>query len=149
MPEEGIFVGVRLRPPVAHERGQKPCFVIKDDNVLKVQTENVETRTAFEGTYTFDAALDSSIGIVGNEKCYEVMGRRMVKHLFEGFNTCLFAYGQTGSGKTTTIMGDKDTGLGLLPRVVDDVFKEAESLRKKRVPGRAADADDGGLQRDN
>jgi len=60
-------------------------------------------------SFAFDVAMDStdpnSPDYVSQEKCYEIMGGRMVEHLKQGFNTCLFCYGQTGTGKTTTIMG--------------------------------------------
>lgn len=53
-----------------------------------------------------DSTDPLSSDYVSQEKCYEIMGQRMVEHMMQGFNTCLFCYGQTGTGKTTTIMGN-------------------------------------------
>ena len=39
------------------------------------------------------------------DKCYQLMAKRMVDHVLSGYFSCLFCYGQTGTGKTTTIMG--------------------------------------------
>ncbi|CAK9092549.1 unnamed protein product [Durusdinium trenchii] len=80
-----------------------------------------------------DSTDPNSPEYVSQERCYELMGERMVQHMLQGFNTCLFCYGQTGTGKTTTIMGnDKPRSeRGLLMRLVDDVFAEAEKRREE------------------
>lgn len=68
-------------------------------------------------------------------KCYDLMCKRMVGHILEGYNTCLFCYGQTGTGKTTTIMGDPkakgEKELGVLLRLLNDVFNEAARMREE------------------
>eukprot|EP00927_Polykrikos_kofoidii_P004661 TRINITY_DN11846_c0_g1_i1.p1 TRINITY_DN11846_c0_g1~~TRINITY_DN11846_c0_g1_i1.p1 ORF type:complete len:1073 (+),score=234.63 TRINITY_DN11846_c0_g1_i1:25-3243(+) len=128
---EAITVGVRLRPLVPHEHGQKPCFAIKETDVSIIQgvVENVK-----DGPWRFDYAMDSSaeaIDKVDNKRCYELMGRRMVDQVLDGFNTCLFCYGQTGTGKTTTIMGDPMNGKGLLPMLLGDICEEADAMRAR------------------
>lgn len=59
--------------------------------------------------FAFDCAMDStdpnSANYVSQDKCYNLMARRMVDHVLGGYFSCLFCYGQTGTGKTTTIMG--------------------------------------------
>lgn len=50
--------------------------------------------------------------------------------LQNGENCLLFAYGPTGSGKTFTVQGGAGEDRGLLPRVVEVVWK---SLEKKEV----------------
>ncbi|BGP33502.1 hypothetical protein JCM10296v2_005306 [Rhodotorula toruloides] len=52
--------------------------------------------------------------------------------LQNGGNCLLFAYGPTGSGKTFTVQGGAGEDRGLLPRVVEVVWK---SLEKRATPG--------------
>lgn len=136
---ESIWVGMRLRPLVERERGQRHCLRIEDKQVY-VSTEALDAKQQLDvqkKAFAFDVAMDStdpnSPEYVSQERCYELMGERMVQHMLQGFNTCLFCYGQTGTGKTTTIMGnDKPRSeRGLLMRLVDDVFAEAEKRREE------------------
>lgn len=136
---EPIWVGMRLRPLVNHEIGQEKCLTIEGNQVSIVEDVIDTDRKAAvpndfdrKSTFAFDVAMDStdesSPSFVSQEKCYEIMGRRMVDHMLQGFNTCLFCYGQTGTGKTTTIMGKAQpkSERGLLMRLVDDVFEEVD-----------------------
>ncbi|CAE7577343.1 Kif14 [Symbiodinium natans] len=136
---EPIWVGVRLRPLVNHEIGQEKCLNIEGNEVSIVEDaidtdRKVAVTSDFDrkSTFAFDVAMDStdesSPSFISQEKCYEIMGRRMVGHMLQGFNTCLFCYGQTGTGKTTTIMGKAQpkSERGLLMRLVDDVFEEVD-----------------------
>jgi len=128
---EPIMVGMRMRPMVGHEKGQPHCIKIRD-NVVSIVGE-VADETSKE--YAFDHAMDStdptSPNYCSQSRCYELMGRRMVDHMMQGYNTCLFCYGQTGTGKTTTLMGKTSPGSeqGLLLRLVHDVFAEVERQR--------------------
>ncbi|XP_042479638.1 kinesin-like protein KIN-14B isoform X2 [Macadamia integrifolia] len=42
----------------------------------------------------------------------------------DGYNVCIFAYGQTGTGKTFTMEGKPDCP-GIVPRAIDELFKQA------------------------
>ncbi|BGP09522.1 hypothetical protein JCM10049v2_005395 [Rhodotorula toruloides] len=53
--------------------------------------------------------------------------------LQNGENCLLFAYGPTGSGKTFTVQGGAGEERGLLPRVVEVVWKSLE--KKRAMPG--------------
>merc|ERR1719482_998069 len=82
--------------------------------------------------------MDSSLvethpDFCSQKRCYELMVKRMVSHVFQGYSTCLFCYGQTGTGKTTTIMGkmDEPEDYGVLLRLLNDVFTEADSQREE------------------
>jgi len=136
---EPIWVGMRLRPFVDRERGQAPCLRIEDNQVYVVEdaVDSERRLDMHKSLFAFDVAMDStdrsSPNYVSQEKCYEIMGARMLQHTLQGFNTCLFCYGQTGTGKTTTIMGSASppSERGLLMRLVDDIFEEVE----KRTSG--------------
>jgi golgin subfamily B member 1 len=82
---------------------------------------------------------------VTQAQCFEVIGRPLLQHAFDGFNSTLTAYGQTGSGKTHTIFcskrkapttaeeqhnhqaedSDEDNHLGVIPRICSELFIEA------------------------
>ncbi|KZT07506.1 kinesin-domain-containing protein [Laetiporus sulphureus 93-53] len=50
----------------------------------------------------------------------------------DGYNVCVFAYGQTGSGKSFTMEGGTtEATVGMIPRAVEQVFREAEQLKSK------------------
>eukprot|EP00913_Durusdinium_trenchii_P010965 g10291.t1 len=106
---ESIWVGMRLRPLGERERGQRHCLRIEDKQVY-VSTEALDAKQQLDvqkKAFAFDVAMDSTDpNSPEYERCYELMGERMVQHMLQGFNTCLFCYGQTGTGKTTTIMGN-------------------------------------------
>jgi len=131
--EGGIVVGVRLRPFVGYEQGQKQCMTITNGNMVSIIGEVAGKESK---DFQFDEAMDSSdpnsSEFVGQAKCYELMAERMVDHVFQGYNTCLFCYGQTGTGKTTTIMGKTTpaTEQGLLLRLLSDVFIESDRLTR-------------------
>jgi type II secretory ATPase GspE/PulE/Tfp pilus assembly ATPase PilB-like protein len=44
---------------------------------------------------------------------FNAVGKKVVTHTLEGYNSCIFVYGQTGSGKTFTMMGNSS---GLMQR---------------------------------
>lgn len=133
-----IIVGMRMRPMVGHEQGQKPCVDIngKDVSVI-VDNLNEHDRSQHPnvGPWRFDVAMDSSdsssSSFVSNDQCYELMGRPLVVQVLQGYNSCLFCYGQTGTGKTATIMGYPGLGPGLLPRMLEDLMGEAEKMRQQ------------------
>lgn len=54
---------------------------------------------------------------------------------FDGYNAAVLAYGQTGSGKTFT-MGTSNVGvseeeMGIIPRVIGELFSEIEKRKNK------------------
>jgi len=131
-----IKVGMRMRPMVGHEEGQKPCILISDKNVSCI-SENLSKHDKEMhpnvGPWTFDYAMDSSQkdspDFCGNDGCYDQMGKPLVQALLDGYNSCLFCYGQTGTGKTATIMGYPGLGKGLLPRMLEDLMEAADEMR--------------------
>lgn len=145
-----IIVGLRMRPFVPADyittvssssrktlssgKDQVPCFIFRDNLVSVCKESQLDEKSKSEGPWKFDLAMDSSDSsketFVDNDKCYQLMGRRMIDDVLNGFNTCLFCYGQTGTGKTTTIMGDPQNGPGLLRRLLDDVFIEANKMKQ-------------------
>lgn len=85
------------------------CLTISG-NVVHVDPNVAEqSQKAKVSEFAFDCAMDSTDpdapDYVSQDRCYDLMAKRMVDHVLGGYFSCLFCYGQTGTGKTTTIMG--------------------------------------------
>ncbi|KAJ3225554.1 kinesin-like protein Klp8 [Clydaea vesicula] len=83
--------------------------------------------------FCFDRCFNSSNKSDANfytnqETLYDEVGKEVLDHSFQGFNTCLFAYGQTGSGKSYTMMGTEND-VGVIPRFCKDLFKKIENFK--------------------
>mmetsp|Transcript_15676 Transcript_15676/g.36754 ORF Transcript_15676/g.36754 Transcript_15676/m.36754 type:complete len:916 (-) Transcript_15676:181-2928(-) len=129
---EAIKVGVRLRPFVAHEQGQKKCLLIKG-NVVSVAGDGKESRKEYAVDVAMDSTDPSNKDYCSQEKCYKLMAQPLVDSILKGYNVCLFAYGQTGTGKTTTIMGkvDSPNDQGILVRMLRDIFTMSDDINRK------------------
>jgi len=134
---EAVCVGVRLRPFVAYESGQEQCLTIEDNTVHVDPMVAEQSQKAKVLEFAFDCAMDStdpdSRSYVSQDKCYQMMAKRMVDHVLGGYFSCLFCYGQTGTGKTTTIMGKVEpvSEQGLLLRLMNDLFAEMADLQSQ------------------
>jgi hypothetical protein len=49
------------------------------------------------------------------------VGKKLITHVLDGYNGCVFVYGQTGSGKTYTMCGDNN---GLMQRSFVELFSK-------------------------
>ena len=114
-----VRVAVRARPLVAKERVERAreCLSYPRANAVLLG----ESRA-----FRFDDAFGP--GATQGE-VYERLVSPLVESCFRGYNATVLAYGQTGSGKTYT-MGSgcfdvADDEIGIIPRVVNDVFAEA------------------------
>ena len=56
---------------------------------------------------------------------FHAVGRKLLMHTLEGYNSCVFVYGQTGSGKTYTMMGNSS---GLMQRSFNELFHRLNRL---------------------
>eukprot|EP00466_Bigelowiella_natans_P019752 jgi/Bigna1/57911/fgenesh1_pm.37_\ len=77
------------------------------------------------------------------DKVYQVSVVPLVAACFEGYNATVLAYGQTGSGKTYTMgSGNKrnldDEKVGIIPRVVREVFRLTKEKGEQRVEVRVS-----------
>lgn len=133
--DETVFVGVRLRPFLGYEARQH-CFTASR-NVISVRAPD-RKKTDFAFDCVMDSTDASKPNYVSQEKCYDMIGRRIVQHSISGYHACLFCYGQTGSGKTFSCMGKKgEAERGLLPRLLQDLLSQMESLPSGQVHCRA------------
>eukprot|EP00929_Paragymnodinium_shiwhaense_P067785 TRINITY_DN34083_c0_g1_i1.p1 TRINITY_DN34083_c0_g1~~TRINITY_DN34083_c0_g1_i1.p1 ORF type:complete len:1357 (-),score=345.87 TRINITY_DN34083_c0_g1_i1:52-4122(-) len=134
---ETILVGLRLRPPIPREKGQRRIVTVEctgrpgDEGIVHVEPAGkVEKDLRFQIDAPMDSTDRTSANFTSQERVFEIFGLRMVDHALSGYNSAIFAYGQTGTGKTTTIMGDAQPPeeRGLLPRVIYELFARRASI---------------------
>ncbi|KAH7832450.1 kinesin 8A [Monocercomonoides exilis] len=126
---ERMNVVVRARPEtiVEHDKGQRVLNFIDDCSISFNSTDSASgsfqtvpnMKKASEQVYTFDHVFDS---YAGQEEVYKNSAKKIVPFVFDGFNCSIFAYGATGSGKTYTMLGNEIVGLGIIPRVLNDIY---------------------------
>jgi hypothetical protein len=74
-------------------------------------------------SFAFDHVWDTE----QSAELFEAVGRQVIDHASNGYNSSVFAYGQTGSGKTHTMYGTPEQP-GLIPRICSGLFAN-EALR--------------------
>ncbi|ORC86264.1 kinesin-like protein, partial [Trypanosoma theileri] len=142
---ESVKVAVRVRPFSERENNASLTSIVTmnvKNKVVTIKNQNSKEKNPTSGkkSFQFDNVFwsletpDESGGRpVGQLDVYEAIGRPLVRHAFNGFNSCLFAYGQTGSGKTYTMMGGDTTSLGgvdagVTPRLCLELFQTREQI---------------------
>lgn len=119
-----VKVAVRVRPLSGPEKARSEGSCVRYPNPNQV--------VIGKRPFTFDHLFkpeSKQLEIFGN--CVEPLLSKFVK----GYNATILAYGQTGSGKTFT-MGTSSARnlskekLGIVPRVIGDLFKKFENESK-------------------
>ena len=120
-----VKIAVRVRPFNSRERERKAFNVIvMKDKSTAITNPNNKNETK---TYTFDYSywsMDSDQPqFASQDMVYNDLGKDMLNHAFDGYNTCIFAYGQTGSGKSYTMLGAPGHDQrGIIPRTCEELF---------------------------
>ncbi|ORC90166.1 putative Unc104-like kinesin [Trypanosoma theileri] len=139
---EAVHVAVRVRPPFRGEAAQE--IVVAMDPSHK--TVHVKDRMDDQQVFSVDMPVWSCVGKaldgsapISQATLYEMVGRPLLDHALDGFNSTLMAYGQTGSGKTYTMMGDISLNLddnedvlnnseeGIIPRLCREMFQQIQN----------------------
>ena len=121
-----VRVAVRARPLVAKERVERAreCLSYPKANTVVLG----ESRA-----FRFDDAFGPN---ATQAEVYDRLVSPLVESCFRGYNATVLAYGQTGSGKTYTMGSGNadlfDDDLGIIPRVVKDVFAESNARFESR-----------------
>ena len=121
-----VRVAVRARPLVAKERVERAreCLSYPKANTVVLG----ESRA-----FRFDDAFGPN---ATQAEVYDRLVSPLVESCFRGYNATVLAYGQTGSGKTYTMGSGSadlfDDDLGVIPRVVKDVFAESNARFESR-----------------
>ncbi|KAB2004652.1 hypothetical protein ES319_D11G214100v1 [Gossypium barbadense] len=119
-----VKVAVHIRPFIGDERTQgcKECVTVTPG---KPQVQIGTHSFTFDQVYGNGGSPSSSM--------FEECVGPLVDGLFQGYNATVLAYGQTGSGKTYT-MGTAtkdDCQTGLIPQVMNELFKKIETLKRR------------------
>ena len=133
---DSVKVAVRVRPFNDREKANSLISVIRMSTLRKtVSVRNPDQKEGGTSTYPFDSVFWSMDGMDEDGKppaqqqdVYAEIGKPLIAHAFNGYNSCLFAYGQTGSGKTHTMMGGgsfsaDDPEAGVIPRLCAELFQ--------------------------
>nr|CAH7764965.1 unnamed protein product [Callosobruchus chinensis] len=69
------------------------------------------------------------------DEVFDIVAKPLISRVLEGYNCTIFAYGQTGSGKTYTITGPPKSyaDRGIIPRIIQHMFKQNEKISPKAV----------------
>eukprot|EP01028_Stygiella_incarcerata_P004227 TRINITY_DN1904_c0_g1_i1.p1 TRINITY_DN1904_c0_g1~~TRINITY_DN1904_c0_g1_i1.p1 ORF type:complete len:1331 (+),score=456.95 TRINITY_DN1904_c0_g1_i1:142-4134(+) len=122
MSKERIRVYLRLRPPSSKEF-EDAEFTRSVE--LSQKNKEVKVLKDFdEKKYYFDGILPETIS---QEEVYNTVCQKIVSDVFEGFNGTCFAYGQSGTGKTYTLANMEPGQEGVIPRVVQHMFRQIAS----------------------
>ncbi|KAI8826691.1 uncharacterized protein EV422DRAFT_592939 [Fimicolochytrium jonesii] len=85
-----------------------------------------ETQRAFTFDNCFWSFAESDDHFASQETVYNAVGKDILEHAFEGYNTCVFAYGQTGAGKSYSMMGYGQEK-GVIPRACEELFSKIDA----------------------
>ncbi|PVU93136.1 hypothetical protein BB561_003444 [Smittium simulii] len=134
-----VVVAVRCKPIVKKESSVKSkelnFFEIIDENRIALGSSHKkfylnekskspllnDTNRFFTFDHVFFEKQPSLTDSSEQQKIYEAIGEKLLKHALNGYNVCIFAYGQTGSGKTYTMIGSEESH-GIIPRMCLDIF---------------------------
>ncbi|GAA5864258.1 hypothetical protein JCM1840_006717 [Sporobolomyces johnsonii] len=140
-----IKVVVRCRPLNSRElaRGAKGLVRMEGNNTFLAPPEaaNITSGRATEKetkSFAFDKSYWSACpkddpSYASQQTLYDDLGKELLDHSFEGFNTCIFAYGQTGSGKSYSMMG-YGADRGIIPLICEALFERIKE-REAREAG--------------
>ncbi|KAI5480411.1 hypothetical protein MNV49_000986 [Pseudohyphozyma bogoriensis] len=138
-----IKVVVRCRPLNSRElaRGAKGLVRMEGNNTYleppdagpsSSKAADRETKSfAFDKSY-WSAGPKDEPGYASQQTLYEDLGKELLDHSFEGFNTCIFAYGQTGSGKSYSMMG-YGADRGIIPLICEALFERIAQLSTDKL----------------
>ncbi|KAK4055561.1 hypothetical protein OIV83_000107 [Microbotryomycetes sp. JL201] len=86
---------------------------------------------AFDKSY-WSAGPKESPEYASQLTLYDDLGKDLLEHAFEGFNTCIFAYGQTGSGKSYSMMG-YGAERGIIPLICEALFERIAQISNDQL----------------
>ncbi|KAI9295308.1 kinesin-domain-containing protein [Neoconidiobolus thromboides FSU 785] len=135
-----IFVCVRCRPLNTREKTRGAIGLIrmegnqtiidrpvssKEEKNPIIKEENQPKTFAFDRSY-WSASTPSDPNYASQKMVFNDIGKSMLDHAFNGYNTCIFAYGQTGSGKSYSMVGYGEDK-GIIPLTCIELFDRINS----------------------
>ncbi len=133
---ERIVTAVRVRPMSIRELKDRsrPIILVDEDEGKSSEVVLLDPtffsrkrdyeRSFYERVFRYD---HNFLPESTQEEVFDAIGKPLLRHSFDGYNSSLVVYGQTGSGKTYTMIGDQgDTSGSAVPGA--DAVEEEESL---------------------
>ncbi|KAI9591855.1 hypothetical protein BDF19DRAFT_453694 [Syncephalis fuscata] len=130
-----IKVVVRVRPLNGREvaRGATCLIRMEGNQTIITRPPNPNDPTAKPDVKSF--AYDHSYwsfdpkapNYASQAIVYSDLGKELLDHAFEGYNTCIFAYGQTGAGKSYSMVGYGEDK-GIIPLTCEELFQRVDRL---------------------
>ncbi|XP_055617712.1 chromosome-associated kinesin KIF4-like [Toxorhynchites rutilus septentrionalis] len=126
---DSVRVAVRIRPLNKRELERGCRIVVEQPSANEPQVVIGNGISGKPEAFTFNYVFPPE---ESQERLYESAVRPLLKKLYSGYNVTILAYGQTGSGKTFTMGtnydGQEDETVGVIPRAINDIFEQIESL---------------------
>ncbi|NXX86487.1 KIF4 protein, partial [Urocolius indicus] len=123
--EKGIPVRVALRcRPLVRKEEEEGC-----QSCLSFVPGEPQVVVGNDKSFTYDYVFGPS---VEQEEVFNTAVAPLIRGIFKGYNATVLAYGQTGSGKTYSMGGtytanqEHEPSVGIIPRVIELLFKEKE-----------------------
>lgn len=123
--DSNIEIYLRMRPhkvgiavhKINEEQNAVQWSVPRQAQLGMVNHQREHYNFSFTGIFDMDAKQDV---------VFEVVAKKVVSGVLDGYNGTIFAYGQTGSGKTYTITGgaEKYAERGIIPRAISLIFSD-------------------------
>ena len=138
------FIRVRPMSQLEVSKGAESCVAFRETDSSVYITKTGKTMILSGAQNSGQSSLDETVmnpdilnfsfdTVFGpkstQNSIFEKAAKPAVSNLLKGYNSSIFAFGSTGTGKTYTISGYGEQK-GLLPRILERVLSEAESLRK-------------------
>jgi hypothetical protein len=125
-----VRVVARVRPLLPFEtvHSSRTCVTVHGGQTLVMGKDRMFN---FDSVYGPGAPQDA---------LYDEWVSPLVDGLFNGYNATVLAYGQTGAGKTFTMGSGDNAGktpgeLGVIPRVMQDIYNRLEQLTLEKTTG--------------
>ncbi|QRV90739.1 kinesin motor domain protein [Ceratobasidium sp. AG-Ba] len=120
-----VRIACRVRPFINSEAQDDSVEVLDSTSVSVVNPQDAAKRFRFNFTSVHgqDATQD---------QVFDRDVLPLLANVFTGHTVTIFAYGVTSSGKTHTMQGSLEQP-GIIPRVVDALFKRKEAMHQTKV----------------
>jgi hypothetical protein len=125
-----VRVVARVRPLLPFEtvHSSRTCVTVHGGQTLVMGKDRM---------FNFDSVYGPA---APQDAIYAEWVSPLVDGLFSGYNATVLAYGQTGAGKTFTMGSGDNAGktpaeLGVIPRVMRDIYERLEQLTLERTAG--------------
>ncbi|XP_067887611.1 kinesin-like protein KIF9 isoform X2 [Heterodontus francisci] len=123
----GVKVFVRIRT-TANFAADMIEF-LPDNRTIHIHTRLDQPKDVVNNQHSdWSFKVDGILHNASQDAVYKAVARNVVSSTINGFSSTIMCYGQTGAGKTYTMTGatEKYDYRGIIPRIIQQIFKEVE-----------------------